>query len=121
MKSSRTAEIWTLAVIALLVAVGGKGVLFTLSQHRLPGAIIAAGIVLVALNALRSSYNVSDPDLRLNVTKSGAYFCAAVLALWAVLGPAKWVFGACIVAAEAALVFDIISLAARRRAIGGSS
>ena len=34
--------------------------------------------------------------------------------------PARWVFGSCIVAAEIALVFDLITLAAPRRAAGGN-
>jgi hypothetical protein len=37
-----------------------------------------------------------------------------------VLVPARWVFGSCIVAAEIALVFDLITLAAPQRAAGGN-
>jgi hypothetical protein len=42
------------------------------------------------------------------------------LVLAAVLIPARWAFGACIAAAEIAVVFDIITLAARGRTAGGT-
>jgi hypothetical protein len=45
--------------------------------------------------------------------------CAAILALLAVLAPAKWVFGSCIAAAEVALVFDMITIVARGRVARG--
>ncbi len=113
-------EIAAIAVIAVLVAVGGRLVLTTLSQHKPWGWLIAAGAVYVAVRGVRGAYDPFAPDARVNVTKAGAYLCAAVLFLWAVLLPARWVYGSCIVAAEAALVFDLISIAAPRRAGGGT-
>lgn len=114
------AEIVAMAFIAFLIAVGGKRLLFVLSEHRLWGALLAAGLVLAALGSLRRAYDPSSPEARVNVTKAGAYVCAAALALWAVVAPASWVFGSCIVAAEIALVFDIITVAARGRVTGGN-
>ncbi len=108
-----------MAFIALLVAVGGKQLLFALGENKVLGAIIGAGLVIVAFGSLRRSYDPADPDARMNVTKAGAYFCAAALTLWAIVAPARWVYGSCIVAAEAALVFDIITVAARKRVAGG--
>jgi hypothetical protein len=43
-----------------------------------------------------------------------------LLALWAILAPARWVFGSCIVAAEIAVVFDLITVVARGRVAGGN-
>jgi hypothetical protein len=119
MERARKVEIAAIAVIAVLVALGGRLVLVTLSQHKPWGWLIAAGLVYLAVNGARAAYNPGSPDARVNVTKAGAYLCAAALALWAVLLPARWVYGSCIVAAEAALVFDLITIAAPRRAGGG--
>ena len=109
-----------MAVIAVLVAFGGRLVLVTLGQHKPWGWLIAAGLVYLAVHGVRAAYDPTRAEARVNVTKAGAYLCAAVLALWAVLLPARWVYGSCIVAAEIALVFDLITLAAPRRAAGGN-
>lgn len=113
MNVGRLGEIAAMAAIALLVALGGKTLLVTLSENKLLGGVLLAGVVLVALGAVRRAYDPADPAARANVTKAAAYLCAAVLGWWAVLAPAKFAFGACIVAAEAALAFDIITTAAR--------
>ena len=109
-----------MAFIAFLIAVGGKRLLLVLGEHRLWGALLAAGLVLAALGSLRRAHDPSAADVRVNVTRAAAYVCASALALWAVLAPASWVFGACIVAAEVALVFDIVTVAARGRVAGGN-
>jgi hypothetical protein len=119
MDRAQIVEVVGMAFIALLVAAGGKQLLFVLSEHKVVGAIIGAGLVIAAFGVLRRAYDPADPDARLNVTKAGAYFCAATLALWAIVAPARWNYGAFIVAAEAALVFDIITVAARKRVAGG--
>jgi hypothetical protein len=119
MKRGRIVEIAALAVIAVLVAVGGHNVLVMLGAHKPFGWMIAAALVYLAVNGVRTAYDPVRPEARVNVTKAGAYLCAAILALWAVLLPARWVFGSCVVAAEIALVFDLITLAAPRRAPGG--
>ena len=108
-----------MAVIALLVALGGKFVLLALGRVKLLGALMAAGGLLAALGYLRRAYDPADPSARVNVTRAGAYVCTAALALLAILAPAKFVLGACIVMAEVALAFDFIATAARGRRQGG--
>jgi len=120
MKRARIVEIAALAVIALLVASGGQLVLVTLGLHKPWGWLIGAGLVYLAVGGVRAAYDPQSPQARANVAKAGAYLCAAVLALWAILLPARWVYGSCIAAAEIALVFDLITLAAPRRAAGGN-
>jgi hypothetical protein len=120
MKRGRTVEIVMIAVIAILVAIGGQRVLVVLNQHKPWGWLIAAGLVYLAVMNARSAYDPTSPDARANVTKAGAYLCAAALALWAVILPARWVFGSCIVATEVALVFDLITMLAPRRVPGGN-
>ncbi len=120
MKRARIVEIAAIAVIAVLVALGGRVVLAMLGQHKPWGWLIAAGLVYLAVNGVRGAYDPTAPEARVNVTKAGAYLVAAALALWAVLLPSRWVYGSCIVAAEAALVFDLITIAAPRRVTGGN-
>ncbi len=109
-----------MGAIALLIAIGGRQLLVMLGHYKTWGALLAAALVFIAVRELRAAYDPASPDVRVEVTKAGAYFCAAVLALWAVLAPARWVFGSCIVAAEVAVVFDLITLAARSRTAGGN-
>ena len=120
MKRAKIVEIVALAAIAVLVAFGGHNLLVMLGQHKPWGWLIAAGLVYLAVNGVKAVYDPASPEARANVTKAGAYLVAAVLTLWAVLLPARWVYGSCIVAAEIALVFDLITLAAPRRAAGGN-
>ncbi len=120
MKRARIVEVAALAVIALLVGVGGPAVLATLGQHKPWGWLIAAGLVYLAVGGVRSAYDPESPQARVEVTKAGTYLCAALLALWAVIMPARWVYGSCIVATEIALVFYLITLVAPRRAAGGN-
>jgi hypothetical protein len=116
----RKGEVIALCAIAVLIAVGGRQLLVTLGHNKAWGAVIAAGLIFITLRELRTSYNPAAPEARVEVTKAGAYFCAALLVLAAVLIPARWAFGACIAAAEIAVVFDIITLAARGRTAGGT-
>jgi hypothetical protein len=120
MKRVNTLEVAMLAVIAVLVAIGGQRVLLVLGQHKPFGWLIAAGLVYLAAKGAKAAYDPASPDARANVTKAGAYLCAALLALWAVLLPARWVYGSCIVATEVALVFDMITILAPRRTTGGN-
>jgi hypothetical protein len=112
-KDSRIAEIAWMVVIAVLVAAGGNIVLGLLAEHR-GFAVGALGVVVVlAFLALRRAFVANAPTARLDVTKAAAYFVAAVLAFVAIGLHVHWAIGACIAAAEAALVFDIVTIAAR--------
>jgi hypothetical protein len=95
-------------------------VLTELNHYKPWGWLIAAGLVYLAVTNARGAYDPASPEARANVTKAGAYLCAAALALWAVVLPARWVFGSCIVATEVALVFDLITILAPRRVPGGN-
>jgi len=116
----RKGEMIAMIVIAVLIAVGGRQLLITLGHYKTWGAVLAAALVFVAVRELRTAYDPSAPDARVEVTKAGAYFVAALLTLIAVLVPQRWAFGSCIVSVEIALVFDIITLAARMRTAGGN-
>jgi drug/metabolite transporter superfamily protein YnfA len=120
MKRARRVEIVMLALITVFVAIGGHNILVMLNQHKPWGWLIAAGLVYLAVMGVKSAYDPTLPDARVNVTKGGAYLLAAALALWAGLVPARWVFGSCIVATEVALVFDLITIVAPRRVPGGN-
>jgi hypothetical protein len=110
-----------LCAIAVLIAIGGRQLLVALGHNKYLGIVLGVGLVVIAVRELRRAYNPTAPDARVEVTKAGAYACAAALALWAILAPARWVFGSCIVAAECAIVFDIITLAARMRSTAGGN
>src|ERR1035437_7627855 len=87
-KDSRIAEIAWMVVIAVQVAAGGNIVLGLLAEHR-GFAVGALGVVVVLA------------------------FLAPILAFVAIGLHVHGASGACIAAAEAALVFDIVTIAAR--------
>jgi hypothetical protein len=85
-----------------------------LAQHRAFAAVLLATVAVAALLALRRAVVAATPTARVEVTKAGAYFTAAVLAFVAIGLHVHWAIGACVAAVEAALVFDIITIVARR-------
>lgn len=115
MSAARIGEILAIVAIIILIALGGRIVLVALGHVKLLGAMVMAGALVAALNSLRTAYDPANPNARVNVSRAGAYAAAAGFALWAVLAPARWNFGACIVSAEVALVFDLIATAVRGR------
>jgi hypothetical protein len=119
-KNTRFGEIASLSAIAILLAVGGKLVLANLTTHKAFAALTIALLIVVAGVALRRAYRSPGDEARIVITKYVAYLAAALLALWDVLAPAKWIPGSCIAAAEVALVFDIITIWARRNVAGGT-
>jgi hypothetical protein len=117
---SRLVEIGSLLVIAIIFAVGGKVVLANLATHKALAAVAIVALIGSAAFALRRTYRAPDDETRVVITKYVAYLVAAILALWDVLAPAKWIPGSCIAAAEVALVFDIITIWARKNVAGGT-
>ncbi|MDQ6942579.1 MAG: hypothetical protein M3169_08720 [Candidatus Eremiobacteraeota bacterium] len=117
MKDTRVAEMAWLIVIALVVAVAGNVVLAQLAQHRPFAQVVLLVVVIAAFFGLRRAFVANTATARIDVTKAAAYFVAAILAFVAIGLHVHWAIGACIAAVEAALVFDIITIAARPRAV----
>ena len=114
-KDSSVAEVAWLALIAILVAVGGNVVLGMLAQHRAFAEVLLLVVAVAAFFGVRRAVVANAPTARIDVTKAGAYFVAAVLAFVAIGLHVHWAIGATIAAVEAALVFDVITVAARAR------
>jgi len=119
MKDTRIAEIAWLTAIAVLVALGGNVVLASLDVHRAFAAVVLGAAVVAALLAVRRTIAANAPTARRDVTKAATYLVAAILAFVAIVLHVHWAIGASIAAAEAALVFDIVAVAARPRALPG--
>jgi hypothetical protein len=118
-KDTRIAEIAWLAVIAVIVAGGGNVVLALLAKNRWFAAVLLAIAVVLALLNVRRAAAANEPSARLDVTKAGTYLVAAVLAFVAIGLHVHWAIGATIAAVEAAIVFDIITIAARPKPAPG--
>lgn len=108
-----------MTVIAILVAAGGNIVLGLLARNRLFAAVLLLAVVGIAFFNLRRAFVANAPNARLDVTKAATYFVAAVLAFVAIGLHVHWAIGATIAAAEAALVFDIVTIAARPKPAPG--
>jgi hypothetical protein len=117
---NRIGEIVALTAIAIMVGAGGKLVLANLGTHRAIAASAIALLIVGASVALRRAYRLPSDQTRIVITKYIAYLVGAMLALWDVLAPAKWIPGSCIAAVEVALVFDIITIWAGRNVAGGT-
>jgi len=94
-----------LLVIAVLIALGAQPVLHLLAANRLLGTIVLAVALVAALLAIRRAYD--------------AYCVATALGLVTIDWGPHWAIRACITAAEVAVAFDIFTIAARPRAVGG--
>jgi hypothetical protein len=115
-KDTRIAEIIWMTVIAIVVAAGGNIVLGTLALHRGFATVLLAAVVVAALLAVRRAMAA---NARIDVTKAATYLVAAVFAFVAIGLHVHWAIGATIAAAEAAIVFDIVTIAARPKAAPG--
>jgi hypothetical protein len=116
---SRIAEIVWMIVIAIVVAAGGNIVLGLLAVHRWFATVALAVVVVVALLAVRRALAANAPSARLEVSKAATYLVAAILAFVAIGLHVHWAIGACIAATEAAIVFDIVTIAARPKPAPG--
>jgi hypothetical protein len=114
-KDTRNAEVAWLALIAILVALGGNIVLGLLAQHRVFAEVLLLIVAFAAFLGLRRAVTANSPTARADVTKAAAYLVAAILAFVAIGLHVHWAIGACIAATEAALVFVIVSNVARAR------
>jgi predicted permease len=117
-KDSRIAEIAWMVVIAILVAAGGNIVLGLLAKNRAFAVVLLGVVVVLALAMLRRAVVANGPTARIDVTKAATYVAAAVLAFVAIGLHVHWAIGATIAAVEAALVFDIVTIAARKAVPG---
>jgi hypothetical protein len=116
MKDSRPAEIAWLIVIGLLVALGTVPLVHTLAASRPLGTVMLAAVIAGTVVMIRRAYVPTSPTVRADVTKAIAYCAAAVLALITIDWGPHWAIRAFITAAEVAIVFDIVTIATRRRA-----
>ena len=114
-KDTRAAEMLWLIVIAILVAPGGNVVLALLAQHRAFAEVLLLVVVIAAFFGLRRAYVANTATARSDVTKAATYFAAAILVFVAIGLHVHWAIGASIAAIEAALIFDIVTIAARSR------
>ena len=119
MKDTRLAEIAWLVVIAILIAVGTSPTLEFLARNRLGAASVTLGSIVVTIVMIRRAYAANSPTVRADVSKASAYCVAAILAFVTVEWNPHWAIRACISAAEVAIVFDIITVAARPKAVPG--
>lgn len=118
-KDGRVPEIAFLLVIAVLLAMGGQVLLHMLDLHRLLGAAVLLIGFGGAVLAIRRAYVTGADSVRRDVTKAACYAAATLLAFVTIAFHLHWAIGATIVAYEAAIMFDIITIAARPRASGG--
>ncbi|MGD0052163.1 MAG: hypothetical protein ABSD03_10165 [Vulcanimicrobiaceae bacterium] len=119
MRDPRLPEIALLLLIAVLIALGAQPVLHLLAANRLLGTIVLAVALVAAVLAIRRAYDPASPTVRADVTKYVAYCVAAALALVTIDWGPHWAIRACITAAEVAVAFDIVTIVARPRAVGG--
>jgi hypothetical protein len=118
-KDTRRAEIAWLVVIAILIAIGAAPLLEFLARNRAGAAILTLGAIVATIVMIRRAYVPSSPTVRADVSKACAYCAAAIMAFVTVEWDPHWAIRACISAAEVAIIFDIITVAARPKAAHG--
>ena len=107
--SSRIVEGVFVAVIMLAVLVGGRYWLADIAQFH-GVAIAALGIVaLVVVYAFRRNFLRGGPLVRLSATRAAAFLAGIGSAIAVVASPARWSYGATIVAIEFALIVELMA------------
>ncbi len=117
MKDPRVAEIVWLSLIAIVVPVGGNIMLASLDRHRAFATVLLAFVAVMAVLSLRRARVADAPSARIEITKAAAYVVPPILGFVAIGLHVHWAIGACIAAMEVAIVFDIITIVARLRAV----
>lgn len=120
--TSRRAEVFSLAAIALAILVGGGSLLQQVARspfHLLALALLVLIALAVVLN-LRRGIAAGGELARLRASRDIAFLAALAGGVAFMLSPARWAFGACIAALEFGLILEIISRLAPGRA-GSSS
>jgi hypothetical protein len=120
-KDTRLAEIAWLVVIAILIAIGASPLLDFLARNRLGATIVTLALIVASIVMIRRAYVPASPTVRADVSKACAYCAAALFAFVTVEWNPHWAIRACISAAEVAVVFDIITVAARPKAAPGEN
>lgn len=118
-KHPRLAEMIWLGVLLVLVAAGGGRILHVLAARRAIGAALLLLAVAATVVMIRRAYDPASPTVRTDVTAAVGYCCSAVLALVAVAGSQEWAVGSAIIALVVSLAFEIVTIAAGSRAVGG--
>ncbi len=118
-KDTRLAEIAWLVVIAILIAIGTSPLLEFLAHNRVGGTIVTLALVVATIAMVRRAYVPNSPAARADVSKALAYCAAAIFAFVTVEWNPHWAIRACISAAEVAIIFDIITVAARPKTAPG--
>ncbi|MBD5634230.1 MAG: hypothetical protein IAI49_07100 [Candidatus Eremiobacteraeota bacterium] len=105
----RALESVFLLVIMGAVLVGGRSLVVNIAQfHGVAIAVLGAiGIFLVY--AFRRSFLAGGPLARLSATRDAAFLAAIAAAIAFVAAPARWALGATVVAAEFALIVELVS------------
>ncbi|MGH7716301.1 MAG: hypothetical protein ACREML_09930 [Vulcanimicrobiaceae bacterium] len=98
-----------LVVIAVGITVGGRAMLRELHIFEAP-AFVLLGLTVIALIA-----SMRRVDSRLAVTIRAAYLTGVILAIIAVIFPARWSSGSAISMIDIAIVFDLFTRFARPR------
>jgi hypothetical protein len=98
-----------LVAIAVALTVAGHALLRELRAFE-PAAIVLFGFGIFALSmSMRRVLQTKGADSRLVITVRAAYLTALVLAILAVVFPARWSAGSAIAMADIAIVFDLFT------------
>ena len=108
--SSQLLEGLALGAIAVAIAVRGQAMISRLHAYE-PAAVVLFGLAILAacISIRRTLLEPKSEHARLVLTQSIAYLTALVLALLAVVAPARWSAGSAIAMAEVSIVFDLFS------------
>jgi hypothetical protein len=108
-------EVAALIVIAIFLAAAGRTLLAELHAFETAGILLIGAAIVAASLSLR---NLGREASSLERSRRAAYLTALALALWAVIAPARWNFGATIVMLEIAIGFDILSRLTKPSEVG---
>jgi hypothetical protein len=92
-----------LVAIAIGLTAGGRPLLAELHLFEAP-AFVLLGLTVIALVA-----SMRRVDTRVEITVRAAYLTGVLLAILAVIFPARWSYGSAIAMIDIAIVFDLFT------------
>ena len=118
--TSRGAETLFLAIIAVVILVGGRFLLYEIagSTFHVLALLLLAAILVSLVLSMRRTIAAGGELARLRASRDIAFIAALAGSIAFVVSPARWAFGAAIAAVEFGLILEIISRLAPGRARG---
>ncbi len=108
--TSRRAELFFLAIMALAVLAGGRSLLVAVAGFKGLAVAVLAMLATFILYAFRQNFRSGRPGARLSATRDAAFLATIAAAIAFVVSPARWSLGATVFGLEIGIVIEFLAV-----------